>query len=366
MKYITLLFTILFFSINGFSQSKVKYTVEGNIKGAEDTKAYLLKSNNDKIDTLGISEMHNGVFSFEGNLDAPTRAVVKLQNVRGFYAYIVLENAETTIKVDFKKGSVKIEGGDIQNILNKSVKIDENMEKTRNVLIKQVQEAQRDGDMYKGRSIANKIKSLPKKAANNKLALIEKYRANLAAAIILKDLSVMMNLKDLEKYYENLTGEVRNSSYGKLCFKALEKKRRIQVGKIAPNIVCNDIKGKELNMHNVKGKIKILDFWASWCRPCRMEGENLKKIYEKYKGQGLEIVSISLDKNKIKWLKAVQEDQMTWIHGNLEKSFKSDVAKDYCIQGIPCIFILDENNKIIATQLRGSELDKFVSVRMAK
>jgi thiol-disulfide isomerase/thioredoxin len=113
-------------------------------------------------------------------------------------------------------------------------------------------------------------------------------------------------------------------------------------------------------MSTVKGKIKIIDFWASWCGPCRLNNPALKALYEEYHPKGLEIIGVSLDTNKANWEKAIEKDGLTWINVSSLKGWNCDVVRLYNITGVPSVLVLDENNNIIATGLRGEQLKMFL------
>ena len=110
----------------------------------------------------------------------------------------------------------------------------------------------------------------------------------------------------------------------------------------------------------------MLDFWASWCGPCRAETPNVRRVYEKYKGAGLEIISVSLDTKKENWLQAIEKDQMNWIHTSDLKGWNNAVAKRYGISSVPSILLLDENNRIIARNLRGEALEEAIKNALGK
>ena len=106
----------------------------------------------------------------------------------------------------------------------------------------------------------------------------------------------------------------------------------------------------------MKGKLKIIDFWASWCGPCRMENPNMVKLYNDFKDKGLAIVSVSLDERKVPWVQAIKKDGMQWTHVSSLKGWKCEVVKQYNIDAVPSIIVLDENNRILAKNIRAEKL----------
>ena len=138
---------------------------------------------------------------------------------------------------------------------------------------------------------------------------------------------------------------------------------KIEIGAIAPDFTAPDPNGNSITLSKALGKITILDFWASWCRPCRIENPNFVKLYNKYHDKGLNIISVSLDReNQMKrWVKAIEKDNLNWYNVSNLKYWQDPVAKLYNISSIPATFILDEKGKIIATRLRGSALEEKIN-----
>ncbi|MGY6561643.1 MAG: TlpA family protein disulfide reductase [Luteibaculaceae bacterium] len=138
-----------------------------------------------------------------------------------------------------------------------------------------------------------------------------------------------------------------------------------KIGEKAPEIVLPGVDGKELKLSSLKGKVVLIDFWASWCGPCRRENPNVVRSYEKYKsakfknGKGYEIFNVSLDRDKAAWLKGIEQDQLNWkYHVSDLKFWNSEAAQLYGIRSIPANFLIDGEGTIIGVNLRGAALDK--------
>ncbi len=132
----------------------------------------------------------------------------------------------------------------------------------------------------------------------------------------------------------------------------------IGIGATPPPIQLPQPNGEPFSWKSLKGKVVLLDFWASWCRPCRVENPNVVRVYEKYKDRGFEILGVSLDENREQWLKAIAQDQLTWEHVSDLKGWRNQAAQNYFVSAIPATFLLDENGKIIAKNLRGASLER--------
>lgn len=130
------------------------------------------------------------------------------------------------------------------------------------------------------------------------------------------------------------------------------------IGQEAPEINLPSVDGKELKLSSLRGKIVLIDFWASWCGPCRKEMPNVVKAYAKFKTKGFEIFGVSLDDNKDRWVEAIAKDGITWPQVSDLKKWDGDVVRNYNITGIPFTVLLDKEGKIIAKNLRGEELEK--------
>ncbi len=151
----------------------------------------------------------------------------------------------------------------------------------------------------------------------------------------------------------------------KMFHEVISKMLATTIGQPAPEIVLPDPDGKEIALSSLKGKIVLVDFWASWCGPCRKEMPNVVKAYAKYKDKGFEIYGVSLDKDKDRWLEAIQKDGITWPQVSDLKYWGSEAAKLYAVEGIPYTVLVDKEGKIIAKNLRGTALEKAIEEAIA-
>jgi len=181
--------------------------------------------------------------------------------------------------------------------------------------------------------------------------------------IVANDKAMVIDPKVFDPYYKPLSKRVMSSFTGQKLVAKYEKAMQLSIGKTL-DFTLTDDKGKEFKLSSLKGKYVLVDFWASWCAPCRAENPNLLEAYNALKDKNFEIVSISLDETKGAWLKAVAADGMPWTQVSDLKGFKSDVAVRFGINAIPQNVLIDPNGVIIAKNLRGgavlTELSNFI------
>jgi peroxiredoxin len=163
--------------------------------------------------------------------------------------------------------------------------------------------------------------------------------------------------------FAKLSPEVQNSDAGKTYLQYLNNIKAVSIGATAPEFTQNDPEGKPVSLASFRGKYVLIDFWASWCGPCRAENPNVVKAYNNYKDKNFTILGVSLDQPnaKDKWLKAISDDNLTWTQVSDLAFWDNAVAKQYAIRSIPQNFLIDPQGKIIAKNLRGEELNKKLS-----
>jgi peroxiredoxin len=171
-------------------------------------------------------------------------------------------------------------------------------------------------------------------------------------------------LDSLSKGFEK---EMPNSKFVKeFKTKLAQYKNIVTVGQAAPEIALNNPEGKPVSLSSLRGKYVLIDFWASWCGPCRQENPNVVRMYNKFKGKNFEIFGVSLDKSKEKWVEAIQKDELSWVHVSDLQYWQSAGAQAYGVQAIPATFLIDPTGKIIAKNLRGQALETKLTEILSK
>ncbi|WP_143306189.1 TlpA disulfide reductase family protein [Chitinophaga vietnamensis] len=166
-------------------------------------------------------------------------------------------------------------------------------------------------------------------------------------------------LEQKKTAFAALAPTVRQSRPGKAFAESLENQRRVQIGAPAPDFTEKDTAGIAVSLKDFRGKYVLVDFWASWCHPCREENPNVLKAYNKYKDRNFTVLSVSLDRSRAEWIKAITADQLPWKHiSNLDPQ-QATAAKLYAVEFIPQNFLIDPEGKIIAHNLKGAALDKL-------
>ena len=183
---------------------------------------------------------------------------------------------------------------------------------------------------------------------------------------------VIINQFENQKYLTDINNAIENANQQKKFLAQQEdraiqeldqrKKLGLEIGARAPEIALSDVNGKIIKLSSLKGNVVLIDFWASWCRPCRAENPNVVKLYNKYKNKNFTIYSISLDQDRKKWIDAINQDQLSWPnHVSELTGWKSTPGIQYGVSSIPKTFLIDKDGIIIGYDLRGSTLEKKLS-----
>lgn len=191
---------------------------------------------------------------------------------------------------------------------------------------------------------------------------VDSAKNNYGVAYFIKEYMIQNKpFDEVEAAYESLTDRVKLSNPGIELKAAIDELASVSIGGTAPDITLMTPDSAELSLSSLRGHYVLLDFWASWCGPCLREVPNVKAIYEKYHDKGFEIFGVSLDETAGPWKAAIKKNEMNWHHVSSLKGWDCPTAKRYNVTGIPRMYIINPEGKIIAMDLRGEELANFVA-----
>jgi len=287
---------------------------------------------------------------------------------KGFSSQNVLFLAENhPIKMTIYKDSLRssiIKGGPENDLFFDYLNKMTTYGKEKQELSNQYQIASKLKEAEKAGKLATKIREVNKDENEFRRAIAENNPNSLVAIMALTDL---LNLKatpakQVKKIYASIEDTLKTSRLGKNLDRLIAASiGKIDIGSEAEDFSAPNPKGEMLSLKASMGKITIIDFWASWCKPCRAENPNVVRVYNKYHDKGLNIIGVSLDKNKDHWTKAIDKDNLEWNHVSNLKFWQDPIAKTYGVRSIPATFILDEQGNVIAKNLRGPALETRIS-----
>ena len=187
-----------------------------------------------------------------------------------------------------------------------------------------------------------------------------KNNDDLAGFYVMSTLDPEMAEAELIGYADKIEGQFKDNRYVNEFIAEVDKLRKLAIGRQAPEIQAFTPDNKSIKLSDFKGKMVLIDFWASWCAPCREENPNIVKQYENYKDKNFTVLGVSLDNNPGSWMRAIESDKLTWTNISDLQAWSSPLILEYQIKGIPTSYIVDQEGKIMAKNLRGRALEEFL------
>ena len=353
MKYIVIGLCVL-----AGCQSTPCYTLDGTADGIEGNVYLLTQNEEGDLDTLGETSIVDGTFRFKGIVQEPVAAYLEFENLKSA-SPVFLENTDFRLKIDAEKADdYVLTGGELQTVSNQFQELRRRYELKMDTLQAEYQQMARENDLGGRMLIRGMIYIADSVYEQMEDQLLVANNNIVSASIVERKAVRLMRTKQLRRKYELLGDSARNTLPGRALIRYLEQDNNTTIGMKAPDFAQVTPEGKEVSLYSIKAKVKIIDFWASWCGPCRAENPHMREVYKMYHPLGLEIIGVSLDSKKEAWVQAIEKDQLEWIHVSDLMGWENNVAKLFGVRAVPFTIILDENNTIIATNLRGEEVDR--------
>lgn len=358
---IALILTLTLISCNKNSDS---YKLEGDAIGFADgteVVVYTLENKQPKpIDTLKIT---GGKFSavYPNSSEVAPLNFLRIGDVN---ASILFFPENKDLKATIYKDSIqasRISGGEQNNAYSGFADRMRDFNKRKKESMEAFRAAQEVNDTAAIARIQSKNLNLMGEETEYKKNFLTENNNSLFSVMLISEMASRQELspEEASEYLNNLDPKIASTEIAQDLKANLEAVKKSDLGNAAPDFSAPTPTGETLSLKDALGKYTIIDFWASWCRPCRIENPNVVKVYNKYHDKGLNIISVSLDKEgqKDKWLQAIEDDKMDWYHVSNLKFWQDPIAQQYNIRSIPATFLLDENGMIIDKDLRGAALE---------
>jgi peroxiredoxin len=357
----------LFLSVISCKEKKTDgYTIDGTVTGVSEGWVFLKKREEGKMLTADSVQIKEGKFAFAGKVDLPTVYYLKLQDTDGAFAFFV-ENAAMTMTVYADSIDKSVASGSATNDVFVTFKKDELVFNNKmEQLYGQYMDAKEVHDTVAVKNIEVMYDSVQKAQSDFTKEFILKNGKSVVAAYLAISNAYAYSFDELKEINKAMDPSIANSPYVKKLAERETILESVQTGKPAPDFTMNDTLGNPVSLSSLKGQVVLVDFWASWCGPCRAENPNVVAAYKKFNSKGFTVFGVSLDDNKDKWMEAIAKDGLTWKHVSDLIGWENAAAKQYGVMSIPASFLLDKEGNIIASDLRGDDLVKKLEEVLGK
>ena len=339
------------------SSYKISGTLEDKVSGTAFLKKIEMQGQG--LEDVDSAEVVEGKFTFEGSVEHPELYLIFFEDEQIPIAFF-LENASISITGESTKLDDAVVKGsknsDLFEKFNKEVPYQDKVESMREEFFA----AQQNGDQATMESLMADMQSIVEEQQTYYRNFVKSNDKNAVGAFLTLNMAQALSFEELDSLVKNLEANLGDHPYVVQLKSMMEPMKEqadaeanLAIGQVAPNFTLTDINGEEVSLESLRGKYVLLDFWAGWCQPCRVENPNFVNAYKKFGGENFEIFGVSLDRTDEDWRKAVKEDGLTWT---LAHDVDGAIANMYAVQSIPNTLLLDKDGVIIDKQLRGEAL----------
>ncbi len=356
----------LFSTISFYGTAQKKVIINGNIQGLKDgSKVYLVPNTLEKWRDSAI--VQRGQFHFERLITHEANYSIRLSKNFEDGKWMDFYIAAGTLNITGRDGNfyhLQTSGSPYAQQYNDYLSFlrKDGIDRKLNILFIENADAVKRKDSIASDHLFNEYKSLYAK----KIELIKKWitahpSSPISAYLLYTEIRSGSKADEMEILLNRLFANAKDNYFGKTLQKEITAENAGTIGKIARDFTQYDTSGHPVSLHNFRGRYVLLDFWASWCLPCREENPEFVSVYNKYKDKNFTILGVSFDNERSAWIKAIQTDHLPWTQVSDLKSWDNVAGKKYDIRSLPANFLLDPQGKIIAKYLNGEELNNVLS-----
>ena len=373
-KVIVVAMAIIMVSCNGIIGNG--YKISGEIKGLTDGTKVFLEKQDAKLGMVAVDtvKIEKGKFVFEGQIKEPEMHTVRFENPATGFAIVVEKG---NIKVTGLKDSIakaQITGTDNNEELNKfndrAFKMQKQMMAFQQTNMAQIQQAQQSNDTVALNKLSKVFEKFQKDFAEENYKYIETHPKSFLSVLVIEGMLQDFEPKfdKIKKYYDGLSDDNKKTKPGRKIKTKLDGLKAVSVGQKAPEFVAPNPEGKMVSLKESLGKATIIDFWASWCEPCRKKSPEFVALYNEFHSKGLNFVGVALEKKgeRVQWKEAINKDKLNWIHVSNLQYWQDPIALKYSVEGIPSTFLLDQNGVIIGKNLSMAEMKLKLTAMLVK
>ena len=331
-----------------------RFTIKGHLDQLPEGMVKLSSIVDGNPVVIDSVQSKNGEFEFSGKVQSPELYLISFDNQRGRIRVFVVPGE---IKISGTLDNYTIEGSEPEALLETFDNSLEKFDNERRTIYGDYKAAQQAGDKEKMKKIEDRFDEIEEEEKSYIIDFAKTNNTSVVAPYVTLRYIYYFDLDDLNEIAGSLSASLDSSEYVTSLEKQIEKMDNVQIGKQAPVFVQNDTAGKPVSIEDFRGKYLLIDFWASWCSPCRAESPNLVAAYHKYKDKGFTILGVSLDRDKQRWLQAIADDKLNWTQVSDLKFWDNEASNLYAVSSIPSNFLLDPKGIIIAKDLRGDDLN---------
>lgn len=375
MKKIVLLTILSAIFIGCGDVKEGEFTIDGQVKGVDNGKLIVLHKQDDSLGMIPVdtTRIKDGKFTFKGKTKEPLMHQIQIEGVNIETFYIITETGEIDITID--KDSVqktKVSGtynnDEMQSFTDKRNEFQSKIKEFEYKNQSKLAVAQNTNDEKTIKQLQADYAVLQKNMKDYVMKYIEEHPKSYISSLLIYSMfgDFEPDVAKIQKYYDGLDQSLKDHSEGKKILKKLKDAKKVDVGKRAPDFSAKSPEGKIISLKESLGKVTIIDFWASWCKPCRMENPNVVALYNELHSKGLNIVGVSLDKDLDKWKEAIAKDGITWTQVSNLKEWSEPIALLYNVNSIPKTFVLNKYGIVVAKDLTGKELKDKVTELLAQ